>query len=89
MKNWILGIGMTLSLNAFAEKIVVGVDGMVCSFCAQGITKKFKSEKAIRSVDVKLEDKRVTLETTGELSDEHITKLITEAGYKVSSIKRE
>ena len=81
----------TLVLGSFpvlAEKITVGVNGMVCAFCAQGITKKFKAEKTITSVDVKLEEHRVTLETNAPMSDEQIKKIIVDAGYEVSKIER-
>ena len=41
MKAFIIGI-MLITTSAFAgEKIDITVKGMVCSFCSQGITKKF------------------------------------------------
>jgi mercuric ion binding protein len=78
---------MTLmSLPAFAGEITVKVKGMVCSMCAQGIEKKFKAA-GMEKVHVNLDEKIVHLE--GEnLSDEVITKLITEAGYNVADIER-
>lgn len=85
----LLAIGLSYSV-LLAESAKVSVNGMVCAFCAQGIEKKFKDEKAVNSIDVKLEDKLVTVNfKDGEnLSDEKITKLITDAGYSVEGIKR-
>jgi len=88
-KSFIIATLLFTSFNAMAEKIIIGVDGMVCSFCAQGITKKFKAEKAVSSVDVKLEDHKVTLETKSALSDDQIKSIIKDAGYSISSIVRE
>jgi len=73
-----------------AETIKVKVNGMVCPFCAQGITKKLKAEESIesQSIDVKLEDHLVTLKTKSDLSDEKLSKLIKDSGYEVQSIER-
>ena len=79
------------SLPAFsAEKIEIKVKGMVCSFCAQGIKKKFSSDDAVSKVEVNLDDKWVKLELSENktLSDEQIRKSITDAGYNVESIER-
>ena len=63
---------------------------MVCAFCAQGIRKSFESEKAVKSIDVALENKLVTLVLNKEvkIEDQKITKLITDAGYAVEKIER-
>jgi mercuric ion binding protein len=73
-----------------AEEIKVEVKGMVCSMCAQGIQKKFKSVNGIESLDVNLDHKLVTIKTRdGEVvSDSVIKKMITEAGYNVGNIER-
>ena len=58
-------LGLWLSLNmAFAETtsdIEVLVKGMVCSFCVQGVEKKFGSEDAVEKVEVKLDESKVLL----------------------------
>lgn len=68
--------------------ISVLVNGMVCSFCAQGISKAFKKHEAIRDVTVSLEHKRVDLELNPPLtiSDELIRSMIRDAGYNVKEI---
>jgi periplasmic mercuric ion binding protein len=91
MKILIVSILMLFSSTAFAaSEIKVGVNGMVCGFCAQGITKKFTNEAAVSSIKVNLENKIVTLRLKDEkdLSDEKITTLLKESGYSVSNIER-
>jgi hypothetical protein len=41
--------------------IIIYVNGMVYSFCAQGIKKSFKSHKSIKDVSVSLKNKTVEL----------------------------
>lgn len=84
MKVFILAA--LLAFPVFAGEITVNVKGMVCSLCAQGITKKFKSA-GMEEVKVNLDEKVVTLNGK-DMSDEEITKLITEAGYHVAKISR-
>jgi copper chaperone CopZ len=87
----IIGLSLILlSLSAFAKDIKVTVNGMVCSMCAQGIEKKFKTNAAVSKINVDLDAKVVTIETASKLdiSDDEIKKVITEAGYNVRSIER-
>lgn len=78
------------SLAAMASEVNVKVSGMVCSMCAQGIQKKFKNESSVKSLNVSMDKKLVTftLHEGKDLSDETITKLISEAGYNVAGIER-
>ena len=73
----------------FAEQVKVGVSGMVCSLCAQGIKKKF-SAFSIEKIDVDLDNKVVLLENKNkvELTDEKISEIIRESGYATVSIER-
>ena len=90
MKKLLLLLSLALPLSSFAGVVSIKVSGMVCSMCAQGIQKKFSSESSIRTLKVDMEKKLVTIETQDgkNISDETITKLITEAGYNVASIER-
>jgi copper chaperone CopZ len=90
MKKVFVLIFMVFSLSAFAGEVNVKVSGMVCSMCAQGIQKKFSSESSIKSLNVNMDDKLVTIHTHEgkDIADETIKKLITEAGYNVASISR-
>ena len=76
---------------AYAETITATVNGMVCPFCATGIEKTFQKQAAVESVKVDLETKLVTIHTKKDQSidDKAITKLIKDAGYDVTNIKRE
>jgi copper chaperone CopZ len=64
------------------------VDGMVCSFCAQGLVKIFKQQKGVVNLQVSLEDRALLLyiQEETELPEEEIKELVKNAGYKVNSI---
>lgn len=87
---------LTILLSAFSfaaqagQTETVGVKGMVCSFCAQGITKKFKEQPEIANVDVSLENKfvKLTYKEGQTLSHDKIESLLKEAGYEVSFDKK-
>jgi len=83
-------LGGIMSLHAHADVVKVSVNGMVCGFCAQGITKKLNNTQAVEKVNVDLEKKIVSFETLAgkPFDDEAIKKLITEAGYAVVKIER-
>lgn len=88
MKSLTIAILVTLSSTfAFAgEEIKVGVKGMVCAFCAQGIEKKFKALPEVDKVQVSLENKFVKLNFKDgkKLSNEKITEVLKDAGYEAS-----
>jgi periplasmic mercuric ion binding protein len=67
-----------------SQELTVGVKGMVCAFCAQGIEKKFKAENAVESVQVSLENKFVKLKFKEgqKISNEKITEILKDAGYE-------
>lgn len=73
-----------------AQDIHVGVNGMVCDFCAQALKKTFAKKANIPDVDISLEKKLVTLHVPAgqTIDDATITKLITDAGYAVTNIHR-
>lgn len=77
---------------AFAEtkEIKISVKGMVCGFCAQGITKKFSAEPAVAKVDVSLEKKLVTIELKNnqDIPNMRIETILKESGYNVEKIDR-
>ncbi len=89
MKTLLLVLALAFSTSTFAAgKIEVTVKGMVCSFCSQGITKKFNEEK-VKSINVDLAKHLVTIELNEnqELSNEKITKILTDSGYGVEKIE--
>jgi mercuric ion binding protein len=90
-KNLIMvSVFLITPLFALAEDITVQAKGMVCSFCAQGIEKKFKAMPEVSDVKVSLETKKIALDLKeGQaLSDDLIRKTITESGYEVVTIER-
>lgn len=90
MKGFLTGVLLMMSVSSFAEEINVKVNGMVCSMCAQGIQKKFKTLPEVKSLDVDMDKKVVKIisQDNTKLSDETITNLIKEAGYHVERIER-
>jgi periplasmic mercuric ion binding protein len=94
MKNHILTAAIALTIlttPALAETIHVGVNGMVCAFCAKGIEKSFKAQPETKKVNVSLEDKLITISTKSgkTIKDDKIKKLITDAGYEITTIHRQ
>lgn len=102
MKKFLLTLAalLTFSAPAFADHnnkthgaldtITVGVDGMVCDFCARSLEKTFYQREEIQGVIVDLDTHTVTLEINkgAALSDEEIKNLITQSGYNVNKITR-
>ena len=89
MKNILIIFALSFSTTIFAaEKIEITVKGMVCSFCSQGITKKFNEEK-VKSINVELGKHLVTVELNEnqELSKDKITKILTDSGYGIEKIE--
>jgi len=80
-------LGVAFAAN---EKISVEIKGMVCAFCAQGITSSFEKHGSISVVTVEIEKHAVILELKDgqEISDDEIKKVVKEAGYDVGKIER-
>lgn len=76
--------------NAFAETIDITVNGMVCSFCATGIEKKFMEDPAVEKVKIDLDTKLVSVTTKAgqTLDDAAVKKVISYGGYETVSITR-
>ena len=73
-----------------AMTVKASVDGMVCSFCAQGIVAHFKKHKAVSNVHVDLTRKLVILEEKkgGSISDQEITDFIRKSGFEPKKVER-
>ena len=69
---------------------VVKVNGLVCDFCVQALTKTFKKRAEVRDFQVDLDAKelRVGFAPGRSLDDATIRKLVTNAGYNVVGISR-
>ncbi len=88
MKTIVLLGMLSLSSLAFAETVSLGIKGMVCSMCAQGIKKKFTA-LGVSEVQVDLDKKQVTLVGEKVPKDDVIRKTIEEAGYALTDLKRQ
>jgi len=93
MKKYLLTISIIFGLTAAvsADTIKATVNGMVCGFCATGIEKTFRAQPEVKSVNVDLENKLVTIETKQgrTLDDTRIKKLLGNAGYSVVAVARQ
>ena len=69
---------------------VVKVNGLVCDFCVQALTKTFRKRAEVRGFQVNLDAKelRVAFAPGRSLDDATIRKLVTDAGYNVVGISR-
>lgn len=92
MKKQLLTVAIIFGLSAAvsAETIDATVNGMVCAFCATGIEKTFKAQAEVKSVNVDLEHKRVTIASKDgrTLDDAKVKQLLKNSGYSVVSIQR-
>lgn len=73
-----------------SERIEVLINGMVCSFCVQGIEKKLRALPETQAVKINLGQHLVdlTLRPGQVISDAQLRKLIRDAGFDVREIKR-
>jgi len=74
-----------------AETVKIDALGLVCDFCAQALEKVFNKQDHVTDIKVDLGEKIVMIgfDKVAVLSDEQITKLVTDAGYNVQAIRRE
>ncbi len=93
MKKYLPIIIVIFGLTAVvsADTIKAKVNGMVCGFCATGIEKTFRAQPEVKTVNVDLENKLVTIQTKqGQtLEDSRIKKLLGNAGYSVVAVARQ
>jgi mercuric ion binding protein len=73
-----------------ARTIEMDVNGLVCAFCAQGISKTMKAFPASDGVLVSLEHRLVAvhLKDGQDIDDAQLRKAITDAGYKLVAVHR-
>ncbi len=90
-----LWIAITLtSLQAASQEggrtIEMKVDGLVCAFCAQGVTKKLASHASVEDVVVDLERGMVAvaLREGKDIDDETLRANLAEAGYSLRQLDR-
>ena len=79
--------------HAATERVMTvkaSVNGMVCSFCAQGLVAHFKKHKAVSQVHVDLSRKLVILEEKqgSSIGDGEITEFIRKSGFEPQKVER-
>lgn len=67
-------------------KKTVTINGMMCMHCAARVENALKNLDGVEKVTINLKKKFALVESTKELNNEEITKVITEAGYEVVKI---
>src|SRR5688572_26356383 len=90
-KTIYLAVALLLwAIKVEATTIEMKVYGLVCSFCAQGIEKTLRKNPATADVVVSLENKLVAVATREgtDISDQDLTRALTDAGYDVKGIAR-
>lgn len=66
---------------------VIEIEGMQCNHCKMSVEKALNSIEGITKVDVSLENKTATIESTKEIDNNKINEVIEEAGFNVKEIK--
>ena len=88
-------LSVLFSSQAFSHDLEIKINGLVCSSCGIGIKRGFKRE--INVIDVKFDVKKqlalVDLKESDAgrvywISNQKILKIVKDAGYEVTSIKR-
>ena len=79
------------SASHAGHHIVVGLNGLVCDFCAQSMKKVFGKKAAVSAVDVDLTKKTMKLDNKkgSDLTDDDIGQAVIDAGYSVTGITRD
>lgn len=63
------------------------IEGMSCNHCKMSVEKALNSLEGITKAEVNLENKNAIIETSKEIDNNEIVRVIEEAGFKVKEIK--
>ena len=88
-------LAAVLSFSAFNHDLEIKINGLVCSSCGIGIKRGFKRDPNVVDIrfDVRKQLALVDLKESEAgrvywLSNKKILKIVKDAGYEVTSIKR-
>ena len=88
-------LSVLFSSQSFNHDLEIKINGLVCSSCGIGIKKGFKNEFNVNDIkfDVKKQLALVDLKESDSgrvywISNKKILKIVKDAGYEVTSIKR-
>lgn len=73
-----------------SSRAVVKVNGLICDFCVQALTRTFRKQASVKdfAVDLNAKEIRIGFKPGQSLDDARIRKLVTDAGYNVVGIAR-
>ena len=72
------------------EKIMtktMSIEGMMCGHCSARVEKALKELAGVTAVTISLEDKNAVVTVEESVTDEMLTKAVTDAGYEVTGIQ--
>lgn len=77
--------GGGLAIERSGSQIELHLLGIVCDFCARALEKVFGRQEEVKSISVDLDTNImiVNLKQGQNLSDQQLTKLIEDSGYKI------
>ena len=64
----------------------VSITGMMCPHCEARVKKALEGIEGVTSAEVSHEKGNAVVELSAEVSDETLTKTVTDAGYEVTGI---
>lgn len=78
------------NVNQTGTLIEIGVNGLVCDFCARTLEKIFMKRSDVAGIDVSLDESRIliSMQNGKDIEDAELNKLVTDAGYNISAITR-
>ena len=63
------------------------IEGMMCSHCTGRVEKALSALEGVSAVEMSLEGKSATVTLSADVSDDVLTKAVTNAGYEVLSVQ--
>ena len=67
-------------------KKIVNIEGMCCERCAKRVENALGAVSGVVSADVKLKKKMAVIRSREEVDDEELKRVVTDAGFTVTSI---
>ncbi len=67
-------------------KKIMTIEGMMCAHCAASVTRALEAIDGVKA-KIDLKKKQAAITVSGNVSDEMLTKAVTDAGFEVLSIE--
>ncbi|OUN03715.1 copper-translocating P-type ATPase [Flavonifractor sp. An92] len=71
--------------QTMTKKLII--EGMMCSHCTGRVEKALSALEGVSAVEMSLEGKSATVTLSADVSDDVLTKAVTDAGYEVLSVQ--